>query len=198
MGYHRAGFEVVGVDYHPQPRYPFRFIQADALCYAIAFGGRFNVIHASPPCQKYSKASHIHAYLIPTYKDMIPLTRKVLKFIGKPYIIENVPSAPLIDPIRLQGNLFDLKVIRERLFETTFIIEQPEIPPLPPGTTTNSYRGYSSFTNGATHITVGGHNYCFKDGKTAMGIDWMKQPELNQAIPPVYTEWLGKEAIIQL
>jgi DNA (cytosine-5)-methyltransferase 1 len=117
MGYHRAGFEVVGVDNKPQPKYPFKFIQADALCYAVAFGRQFDVIHASPPCQNYSQITPDKS----KHRGIIDIVRCVLRLINKPYIIENVPGAKnnLINPVMLCGRTFGLKVYRHRYFETS-------------------------------------------------------------------------------
>ncbi|MHC5062180.1 MAG: DNA cytosine methyltransferase, partial [Planctomycetota bacterium] len=116
MGYHRAGFEVVGVDIIPQPKYPFKFVQADALMYAVAFGRQYDVIHASPPCQAYSSITPDTS----KHKTMIAITRRVLQWMGKPYIIENVPGArrELVNPLMLCGTMFDVNVIRHRYFES--------------------------------------------------------------------------------
>ena len=93
MGYHRAGFDVVGVDIEPQPRFPFEFVQADAIEYIQAHGREFDVIHASPPCQAYSVTKAW--YPDSDHPDLVSITRKVLQATGKPYVIENVPGAPL-------------------------------------------------------------------------------------------------------
>jgi DNA (cytosine-5)-methyltransferase 1 len=189
MGYHRAGFEVIGVDNQPQPHYPFKFIQADALCYAVAFGRQFDVIHASPPCQAYSRTKSIHGR---QYKGSIEIVRKTLEWIGKPFIIENVVGAPLQNPIRLRGDIFGLQVLRDRLFETHPWMLGPPLPKRPTAGT-NSHRGLSSFKLGASYITVAGHNFIVAEAQDAMGIDWLDQSGLSQAIPPAYTEWIGKQ-----
>jgi DNA (cytosine-5)-methyltransferase 1 len=196
MGYHRAGFEVVGVDNKPQKNYPFEFHQSEYLEYLMAHGREFDLIHSSPPCQGYSKARHIHHDKI-EYQLVIEDVRERLIKIGVPYVIENVVGAPLVDPIMLCGLMFGLRVIRHRYFESSmFLLSIPH--PSHQNIMTKSYGkgNYSSFKNGATHITVGGHNYCRKDGAIAMGIDWMTtRDELSQAIPPVYTEWFGQQII---
>lgn len=199
-GYQDAGFYVVGVDKVYQPRYPGDyFIQADVLTWlplAIETGyiDGFDVIHASPPCQEYSRTKSIHQGKY-EYADLVEPVRELLKATGKPYIIENVPGSPLINPIVLCGSMFGLPLIRHRLFESS-----PEIwfPPAPCSCRelyTNSKAAYSSFANGATAITVGGNNYPLRDGIVAMGINWMSKKELNQAIPPSYTRWLGEQML---
>ena len=116
MGYSRAGFEVVGVDIAPQKHYPFEFHQADALEYLAQHGAEFDAIHASPPCQRYSAITHAKR-TENNYPDLIPSTREALIKCDRPYVIENVPRAPLINPLILCGTMFDLHVIRHRLFE---------------------------------------------------------------------------------
>jgi DNA (cytosine-5)-methyltransferase 1 len=122
MGYHKAGFEVVGVDIKKQKRYPFEFIQADALeiLENQSFLNLFDVIAASPPCQTHSITQHLrNAQGKSTNKvDLIPQTRAALQSWGGVYVIENVPGAPLINPIILCGSSFNLKVRRHRQFES--------------------------------------------------------------------------------
>ncbi len=125
MGYHLAGFDVVGIDISPQPRYPFSFCQGDALEYLREHGKEFDAIHASPPCQAYSnltpdthKANH---------EKLIPALRDELKRCGKPYIIENVAGArrELASPVMLCGSMFGLRTQRHRFFETSFAVLPP-------------------------------------------------------------------------
>ena len=123
VGYYRAGFEVVGVDIVPQPNYPFEFYQADALGFDFD-PGWFHAVHASPPCQAYSS---LRGFTTTEYPQLIEYVRELLIQTGLPYVIENVVGAPLINPIRLCGSSFGLKVWRHRLFETSF-----QIPLLPP------------------------------------------------------------------
>lgn len=190
MGYHRAGFEVVGVDISPQPRYPFEFIQADALDYLKKHGQEFDAIHASPPCQGYSSITpdkSKHVYLI------API-REILKTTGKPYVIENVPGARkhLHNPLLLCGTMFGLNVIRHRYFEThpalwfTPYSCSHQKKAVKCGRTPDRLSQYHS---------IAGHFPDMDYAKDAMGIDWMKRHELAQAIPPAYTEWIGKELI---
>ena len=116
MGYHRAGFEVVGVDIKPQPHFPFEFHQVDALTYTL---DGFDAYHASPPCQRYSCAVNLHNNR-DSHPDLIDIVRNILLKTGKHYVIENVPGSPLINPTQLCGSAFGLRVRRHRLFEITF------------------------------------------------------------------------------
>jgi DNA (cytosine-5)-methyltransferase 1 len=189
VGYWRAGFNVLGVDIAPQPHYPFPFVQMDAIEAIWLLGPYVDAIHASPPCQRFSKT-----YALPNvgnYPNLIPPTRQVIENVGKPYVIENVPGAPLIAPIKLSGPQFDLRVIRERWFEVSPWMLSP--PPVRASGGTASHRGYSSFANGARYITVAGNNYRAEDGYRAMGIYWMtNRNELSESIPPAYTEYIGR------
>lgn len=118
MGYHRAGFDVIGVDLNPQPRYPFEFHQCDALEWLSYEQNEFDAIHASPPCQRYTALAKGNNANVDDYPDLIAPTRELLQETGLPYVIENVPSAPLRYPITLCGEMFGLSVIRHRLFES--------------------------------------------------------------------------------
>ena len=194
MGYARAGFTVVGVDNRPQPNYPFEFVRADALEFCAAHGHEFDAIHASPPCQAYSRIEHVVRAKLgdaaPRRVDLVAATRRVLRATGKPYVIENVPGAPLLDPIVLCGLMFGLRVLRHRLFESNVFIMAPPHPPHR-GVFTNAHAGVSGFRYGATHICITGGNFIAEDARAAMGIDWMSSKELTQAVPPAYTEWVG-------
>lgn len=190
MGYYRAGFdEIVGVDIKPQKRYPFEFYEANALDFVGLWGREFDVIHASPICKGNTKLKAIHKR---AYPDQIPEIRQLLQSTEKPYIIENVIGAKLINPLRLEGAMFGLRVIRPRLFETNPAVWFP--PPMRLQTGKCAPRGeYDRGQYGL--ITVAGHNFDPAVARIAMGIDWMSQAELSQAIPPAYTEWLGKQII---
>lgn len=196
MGYYRAGFnDIVGVDIQYQKSYPFEFQQADALEFLERHGHEFDVIHASPPCQTYSVTAPLSNG---KYPDLVSAVRESLRAAGRPYIIENVPGAPLINPVLLCGTMFGLPLIRHRLFETMPVIWFSLATCACSGLYTASHRGWSSFQNGATAITVVGNNFAADDGRKAMGIDWMTGRELSQAIPPVYTEWIGRQMLLLL
>lgn len=187
MGYCRIGFEIVGVDINEQPRYPFNFIQADAFDFAELFGDDFDIIHASPPCQAYSVTRFVHPHK--KYPDLIADTRTLLKQCKKPYVIENVVGAPLVNPIMLCGTFFDLKVYRHRLFEVNFFVKQP-IHFKHTQTVYPQNRGGATFND---YVTVTGH--CnLTISSPAMDIYWMNSKELGQAVPPAYTEYIGMYA----
>lgn len=193
MGYHRAGFtDIVGVDNRPMPRYPFTFVQADALEYVAEHGHEFDAIHASPPCQAYSVATRAHPGLSKHYPDLVAPTRAVLKTTERLYVIENVPGAPMNNALILCGTMFGLRVKRHRLFEC----EPPIYLAAAACSCKNAHTkvGYHiqpSFARGARLLTVAGDNYCADDGRVAMDINWMIRKELSQAIPPAYTEFIG-------
>jgi DNA (cytosine-5)-methyltransferase 1 len=195
MGYSRAGFEVVGVDIEPQPRYPFEFHQADALEYVRLYGAEFDLIHTSPPCQYYSVT---YSLSNKKHTGLIPETRQALIDTGKPYVIENVVGSPLINPLLLCGTMFNLHVIRHRLFECFPVIWFPPFTCNHIGfaTGTRSHKKTTkcpSLTDGANYITVVGNDYLKAEGEKAMGINWMTKAGLSQAIPPAYTEWIGQQ-----
>ena len=191
MGYSRAGFtDIVGVDIKPQPRYPFTFIQADAMTYPL---DGFDAIHASPPCQEHSVARNMHAYI--SYPDLVPATRNRLSAYTTAYVIENVTPAPLEKVIELCGTMFGLRLFRHRAFESNVMLLAPPHRHEKAWVTQPLPSKYSSFKNGASHITVAGHNYPMADGAVAMGIDWMNRDELSEAIPPAYTEYIGRQLL---
>lgn len=187
VGYHRAGFDVVGVDVKPQPRYPFEFHQADALTCPLA---GFDAIHASPVCKRHSAATPRWAR--ENHPNQIPPTRERLTLTGLPWVIENVRGAPLRPDLKLCGCMFDLNELeRERWFETNWAT--PEL--------------RSPCYHATSPITVAGHGepsgprmargeIAHKaDWERAMGIDWMTRDELAQAIPPAYTEHIGRQLL---
>lgn len=186
MGYKNAGFEVVGVDIAPQPKYPFEFHQADAITFVKANHHLFDAIHASPPCQQYTRAGIEQRKAGKVYDDTLDETRDVLRAIGKPYIIENVPDAPMQEPIQLCGAMFGLQTYRHRLFESNLAIVAP---PHPVHVAKNTKMGRAPVEG--EFIQVVGHFIGVAFGQKAMGIDWLGQKELPQAIPPAYTEYLG-------
>lgn len=203
QGYADAGFDVVGVDIDQQPHYPFRFIWSDAL-EIIANWGRFNAmwgpfdaIHASPPCQYYSvlakRNGNAHEW-----PDLIPAVRKLLQEIGLPYVIENVEGAPLEDPIMLCGTMFpELRVIRHRLFESNMPLTQPAHGKHPLVFTHDKRKAhYGKLNEWTSPVQVtGGGNCSVAAARDAMGIDWMNKHELNEAIPPAFTEYIGAQLL---
>ena len=188
MGYHRAGFEVVGVDIKPQPHYPFEFHQADALTYPLE---GFNAYHASPPCQAWCKYKNVHKDLADKYPDVIACIRQILKQTSKPYVIENVPRAPLADYIvKLCGSSFYLPIRRHRHFESNIPVMTPpcnhswQKPQYPSST---DRKPMSRCT-----MEIGSWDIPLAQQRQGMGIDWMTVEELSEAIPPAYTEYIGK------
>lgn len=180
VGFHRAGFDVVGVDIEPQPNYPFRFVQADALEYVSVHGREFDAIHASPPCQRYSMIQRANNNR-ELWPDMVGPMREQLQAIGKPWVMENVEGAPLRVDLMLCGSEFGLGMIRHRVFEfgggfvMPFELRRP-----------CNHRGmYDPWhRDGVDQL---------RQMSLAMGIDWMKtRGEVREAIPPAYTEYIGR------
>jgi len=197
MGYHLAGFEVVGIDIKKQKRYPFEFIQADALevLQDIDYLKTFDVLAGSPPCQTHSITQHLrNAQGKSTDKiDLIPQTREGFIKSGKPYVIENVPGAPLIDPVVMCGSSFGLKVRRHRLFESNLQLTSSICDHKSQGKPVGIYGSMRD------EIPNGGHTAkSIEQAREAMGIDWMIWGELVEAIPPVYTQTIGNEIIKQI
>jgi DNA (cytosine-5)-methyltransferase 1 len=189
MGYHRAGFEVVGVDIQPQPNYPFRFIQADAL--EVDLDG-FDAYHASPPCQAFTAYRRKGHGVGDGYPDLVAATRERLEALGAPYVIENVPGAPLKAPVTLCGSSFGLDVRRHRLFESTVDLEPP---PCAHGWQTPRFPPATNRVNLRSTVEVGVWRIPLDVQQRAMGIDWMTLRELSEAIPPAYTEHIGRRLL---
>ena len=190
VGYARAGFEVHGVDLKHGKRYPYTYTRADVLdvLQDHKFIQQFDVIHASPPCQTHSITQHLrNAQGKTTSKiDLIPETRAALIASDKPYIIENVPGSPLINPIQLCGSSFGLKVRRHRLFESNM--------PLEGSVCNHKLQGRPVGVYGSLNdeIPKGGKTAATIDeARNAMGISWAIWTELVEAIPPAYTKYLG-------
>lgn len=202
MGYHRAGFEIHGVDHKPQPNYPFSFVMADALEYLRLDGAiGFDAIHASPPCQAYSLRTHnIHMH---AHNRLIAVVRELLKETKLPYVIENVMGArpELKNPVMFCGSSFGLRVQRHRLFETNWPLAAPECD--------HSWQeqnpcmviydhGYWSWT-GIAPIYGNGGRKATEFWPWAMGCGttwddcWMTPDELKEAIPPAYTKRIGRQ-----
>lgn len=198
MGYLRAGFtDIVGVDIEPQPHYPFTFIQADALNFPL---DGFDAVHASPPCQRHSKS--VSKKNRPNHPDLIAPLRERLIAWGGPWVIENVPGAPLRDPIILCRTMFvdppTPTVMRHRLFESNVPLVAPrpcrhdDWPPrYPPAWNRKNPLRFVNASGG-----WGSHS--FEERCAAMGIDWMDSTELSEAIPPDYTEYVGRRLLAAL
>ena len=194
VGYHQAGFAIVGVDIDPQPNYPFEFIQADVFDLDPDFIASFDAVHASPPCQAYSDLAWRNGNA-DTLPRLIEPTREMLIASGKPYVIENVEGAPLRDYIVLCGTMFPgLRVLRHRLFETNFEISAPPHNKKHPKVHTldkrKAHYGKTDEMKDFVQVTGGG-NCSIRAARDAMGIDWMKKREINEAIPPAYTHFVG-------
>ena len=205
MGYHQAGFdEIIGVDIVDRPNYPFEFVKMDALEFLrTADLSDVSFIHASPPCQCYSKLKHLSGNVEKweeTHVDLVAPTREALIKTGKPFVIENVEGSPLINPIKLYGSQFpNLYTQRPRLFESNIPLREPVNPKVKHKT---GKLGSGPAEDG--FITVAGIKpqrgmnevqtklyYGFALG----GIDWMDLKELTQCVPPAYTEFIGKQII---
>jgi DNA (cytosine-5)-methyltransferase 1 len=183
MGYHRAGFRVVGVDLADQPRYPFPFWRRDALDFLRRHGKRFEAVHASPPCQAFTNAQKLQGNEHP---DLIGPVRELLIELGKPYVIENVPGAPLNDPIELCGAMFGLETYRHRLFETNWDLSAPEHPEHVARTTK---MGRAPVEGEFMHIV--GNFSGVSRAREIMGMPWATRDGLREAIPPAYAEHIG-------
>jgi DNA (cytosine-5)-methyltransferase 1 len=197
IGYSRAGFDVVGVDIDPQPSYPLPFIQADALTMDPRFIAFFDAIHASPPCQSYSDLAKRNKNA-DQWPRLIEPVRQVLIRSGLPYIIENVDGAPLIDAVVLCGTMFqNLRVLRHRLFEANFEIAPPPHKKHPKVHTFDKRKSHFGKTDEWKDFVqvTGGGNCTLAAARQAMGIDWMNKGEINESIPPAYTEFIGRELL---
>jgi DNA (cytosine-5)-methyltransferase 1 len=193
MGYHRAGFEVVGVDVRPQPHYPFEFHQADALTYSL---DGFDVVHASPPCQRWSALNNGTWGNARGHADLIGPVRERLIGLGVPYVIENVPGAPLRDPVLLCGSMFGLRIDgvgylrRHRLFESNV--------PVAGGTCLHVGQALGVYGHGRGGGPLKGRSLAAADARTIMEIYWATRDGVAQAIPPAYTEHIGKSIQVAL
>lgn len=211
-GFHRAGFDVLGIDNEPQPRYRFEFARMSALdaLDILNGGGKIEfdtgrLIGAedvaayvgSPPCKVHTSLKPFSAS---HHIDLIPDTRERFRASGKPYIIENVPGAPLIDPVQLCGTAFGLgaqcidgwrNLKRHRLFESNVPLIGTECP----GDHGDVIGVYG--VGGGGWQTRGYKGYA-DESREAMGIDWLPQKYLSQALPPVYAKYLGHQLLAAL
>ena len=190
FGYEQAGFDVTGIDIEPQPKYRGKFIQTDAIEYLKANWQNFDAVHASPPCQKHSMASMQFRLTGKEYPDLIAPTRKAIIETGLPYIIENVPGSPLINPVELCGAMFGLRTYRHRLFESNFEIKVPEHPK---HIAKNAKMGRKAKPE--EFIQYVGHFSGVKEVGEMLGLNWFGQYELAQSIPPAYTKFIGEQLL---
>jgi len=197
MGYHRAGFDVVGVDNELRPRYPFEFHHGDALAFLAEHGHEFDAIHASPPCQKHCGLKHLSKK---TRQCWVAPTRIILKHLGIAWIMENVVGSPLENPVQLCGSAFGLKVRRHRLFESSLPLWGVGCDHKSQGRSVGVYGTGGRRINRKPGDKGGNLNMArnIAEAREAMGIDWMTREELSQAIPPAYTEYLGKQLLSHL
>ena len=195
MGYHRAGFEVVGVDIAPQPHYPFEFHQGDARTWPL---DGFDAIHASPPCQAYSTMGN--RYRIP-HPELLQEVLTWFYGVTIPLIVENVPGAKRLMPgaIRLTGGMFGLRVHRPRLFLSNVPLQAPPPSPPPPdriGVYGNAPDGRRLWGPPKAPTLVAAKG--LKEAQEAMGMDWADWYGTKEAIPPAYTEYIGKQLLTYL
>ncbi|MFJ6126979.1 SAM-dependent methyltransferase [Streptomyces griseoviridis] len=190
-GYTDAGFDVTGVDIAPQPRYPYTFVQADAIAFVLEHGAAFDFIHASPPCQHDTECQRIQGNPHP---DLIAPTRAALESTGRPWTMENVRGAvpKLREPVMLCGQMFTLANYRHRYFETGggFRLTQPGHPahlvpqakmgrPVPDG-------HYGQFVGNFSGVPL---------ARKVLGVPWMNRDGIRECIPPAYTHWIGRTAL---
>ena len=186
VGYHRAGFDqIVGVDIKPQPRYPFEFVQADAMTYPLE---GFDAIHASPPCQSYSRAMR---HLAAPQPKLVEAT--LGRLAGHVYVVENVPGVTLPTAIILCGSAFGLRVHRHRYFEVSLPMFSPGcVHGKKPAMNPHNVKGRALIVEEFGRI---GNERVWAD---AMGVGWMNQHEAREAIPPAYTEYIGRALLAVL
>jgi DNA (cytosine-5)-methyltransferase 1 len=205
MGYHRAGFDVIGVDILPQPDYPFTFIHGNALDLlearvselGLEVHGRWvSAIHASPPCQAYSQSTQVTPGARSKHPDLIDATRDLLRVTALPYVIENVEGAPLRRDLLLCGSMFGLKTRRHRVFELGGLMVLGDLK------CDHRRQGRTVDVTG----NAGGHNQTDRKGypikyrdadhaREVMGMPWASARGCTQAIPPAYTEFIGRELL---
>jgi DNA (cytosine-5)-methyltransferase 1 len=190
MGYHQAGWDVTGIDISPQPRYPFSFVQADALVYLTEHGHEYDAIHASPPCQRYSRTWRLHSRPHP---DLIHNCRASLTSIGKMWVIENVEDAPLLDPVLLCGLMFGIRVRRHRIFEASFPLRSNM--PHPQHLALQAPMGRPA-REGEMLNLVGNYPQAAL-AREVMGMPWASRDGIREAVPPPYTRYVGEQMLIQ-
>ena len=174
--------EIVGVDKRPMKRYPFDFIEADALSLDYEYLDTFDFIHASPPCKSYTSLYHFSRHDID--KSVLPRVLMLLEAAGKPYVVENVPQAPIRADVQLDGTMFNLALKRRRIFQTNASILR--------------YPHATRYSSNMKITTVAGNSSTLAAASKAMGIYWMSKKGINEAIPPAYTKWIGMQILPSL
>jgi DNA (cytosine-5)-methyltransferase 1 len=204
MGYHKAGFEVVGVDIDPQPRYPFEFHQADALEYLREHGHEFDAIHASPPCQAFSAMKNMPD--AKEHPELIEPVRAILQTMDVPWVIENVEGAPMENPTILCGSMFNLgaegfELRRHRQFESNIEITAPG-PCVHTKPVIGIYGGHVRCRSSRFWRNTAADFPGYDKKKLAIeamgGTDWMTMGQMSEAIPPAYTEHIGRQIMSAL
>jgi hypothetical protein len=175
--------EIVGVDKRPMKRYPFNFIQCDALSLDYDFLLGFDFIHASPPCKPYTQLYRFSK--VDTDKTLLPRILTTLEAAGKPYVVENVPQAPIRADIQLDGTMFDLPIKRRRIFQTNIpVLKKYPIP--------------TQYSENLDVTTIAGNSATLEAASNAMNIYWMSHKGIKEAIPPAYTQWMGSQLFCDL
>lgn len=205
-GYQRAGFYVVGVDIAPQPHYcGDEFVQSDALEYFDIFGRGFDAYHASPPCQKFTqmsarwrgKGGKTDAHL-----DWLTPTLERFRELPEPWVVENVVGAKALlrSPLRLHGGMFGLGVHRPRLFESNMLVLSPLEPLVVEpvgvyGEKPDGRRLWTRLNGNRKKRSIMRAAKSLQQAQEVMGMDWADWHGVKEAIPPAYTEWIGKELL---
>lgn len=193
-GYHDAGFDVTGVDITAQPRYPYRFVQADALEFLAEHWREYDAVHASPPCHDHTSLSAVAG------RDgtgwLLAATRHALRDLPIPWVIENVPGAAMRVDLMLCGGMFGLRTYRHRWFELWEPMFPPRLPHPRHRIPTDDHKRRTGWDAGL-HTTVTG-NVTLDIASVALGIDWMDRDGLPQAIPPAYTRVVGAHLLDHL
>jgi len=187
MGYYRAtskvanasNVQIIGVDKRKMIRYPFGFIQCDALELDYDFLLSFDFIHASPPCKAYTVLRHFAKR--DKDESFLPRLLTTLEATGKPYVVENVPQAPIRADIQLDGTMFDLPLKRRRIFQTNMNLPK--------------YPRETSYSENLDVVTCAGSMSTLKSMREAMQINWMSKLGIVEAIPPAYTEWIFNQVL---
>jgi DNA (cytosine-5)-methyltransferase 1 len=192
VGYHQAGFDIIGVDIEPQPRYPFPMVVADALRPPFRLD-TFDAIHASPPCQSYTTMSNRYGSDEP---ELIDVVRAMLRAAGRPYVIENVVGARrhMESPMMIHGGQVGLDVYRPRLFESNMLLTPPPKAPRPRDAAAvygrQESKGRLLWTrNDGTELRAA----TLEQARAAMEMPWASWNGCREAIPPAYTRWIGEQ-----